>query len=71
MTDNNPTQLLKIADVAKLIGRSRSSLDRIRNQDPTFPTPIKDGQSRQAPCYFVRSEVEAWVRTKMDARRSA
>lgn len=71
MTESNPTQLLKINDVAKLIGRSRSSLARIRNADPTFPTPIKDGQTRQAPCYFVRCEIEAWVRTQMDRRGTA
>jgi prophage regulatory protein len=43
-------------------------LDKLRKKDPTFPKPIKDGDTRQAAAYYVLAEVEAWLRTKIEAR---
>ncbi|WP_296125133.1 transcriptional regulator [Pseudomonas sp. Ga0074129] len=50
---------------------SRSGLDKLRKKDPTFPKPIKDGESRQAAAYYVVSEVNAWLRAKIEARDAA
>ena len=50
---------------------SRSGLDKLRKKDPTFPKPIKDGESRQAAAYFVVAEVSAWLQSKIDARDAA
>ena len=50
---------------------SRSGLDKLRKKDPTFPKPLKDGDSRQAAAYYVVSEVEAWLRSKIEARDAA
>lgn len=47
---------------------SRSGLDKLRKKDPTFPKPIKDGNTRQSAAYYVVAEVEAWLRTKIEAR---
>lgn len=47
---------------------SRSGLDRLRKKDPTFPKPIKDGDTRQAAAFYVVAEVETWLRSKIEAR---
>ena len=50
---------------------SRSGLDKLRKKDPTFPRPIKDGDTRQAAAYYVVAEVEAWIASKVAARDAA
>ncbi len=50
---------------------SRSGLDKLRKKDPTFPKPIKDGDTRQAAAYYVVAEVDAWLRAKIAARDAA
>lgn len=50
---------------------SRSGLDKLRKKDPSFPKPIKDGDSRQAAAYYVVAEIEAWLRSKIAARDAA
>ena len=50
---------------------SRSGLDKLRKKDPSFPKPIKDGDTRQAAAYYVVSEVESWLRSKIEARDAA
>ncbi|MNE93851.1 hypothetical protein D3C81_1616620 [compost metagenome] len=50
---------------------SRSGLDKLRKKDPTFPKPIKDGDSRQAAAYYVVAEVDAWLLAKIEARDAA
>jgi len=50
---------------------SRSGLDKLRKKDPTFPRPIKDGEARQAAAYYVVSEVDAWIASKVAARDAA
>lgn len=70
-TETNPHALMRIDSVCKLIGVSRTTLHRIREKDESFPIPIKDGVTRQAPAYFVQVEVEAWIRRRMEERRVA
>ena len=50
---------------------TRSGLAKLRAKDPTFPRPLKDGDSRQAAAYFVVAEVDAWLRAKIEARDAA
>lgn len=50
---------------------SRSGLDKLRKKDPSFPKPIKDGDSRQAAAFYVVEEVEAWLKAKIEARDAA
>jgi len=47
---------------------SRSGLDKLRKKDPTFPKPIKDGNTRQAAVFYVVEEVEAWLQSKIQQR---
>lgn len=63
--------LISIKDVLVMLGISRTTLHRVREKDSTFPAPIKDGPHRQAHAYFVKSEVEAWIKSKGDSRVAA
>ena len=67
----NPHALMQLKHVCGLIGVSRSTLHRLREKDATVPAPIKDGETRQAPVYFVQAEVEGWIRRKMNGRQAA
>ncbi|MFJ7883556.1 helix-turn-helix transcriptional regulator [Pseudomonas sp. NPDC096917] len=53
------------------IGQSRSGLDKLKKKDPTFPKPIKFGDSRQAAAYYVVAEVQSWLQAKIEARDAA
>ena len=50
---------------------TRSGLAKLRARDPSFPNPIKDGDSRQAAAYYVVAEVEAWLQSKIADRDKA
>ncbi|ANF84153.1 transcriptional regulator [Pseudomonas antarctica] len=50
---------------------SRSGLDKLRKKDPSFPKPIKDGESRQAAAFYVVAEVDSWLQSKIEARDAA
>lgn len=50
---------------------SRSGLDKLRKKDPTFPRPLKDSTTRQAASYFVVSEIQSWLQSKIEARDAA
>lgn len=60
--------LISQPEVCKAIGQTRSGLDKLRKKDPTFPKPIKFGDSRQAAAYYVIAELNAWLAAKIDAR---
>lgn len=60
--------LIPQPEVCKVIGQTRSGLDKLRKKDPTFPKPIKFGSSRQAAAYYVIAELNAWLTTKIKAR---
>ena len=63
--------LIRQPALCRWLDLSRSSLDKLRKKDPTFPKPIKDGDTRQAAAYYVLAEVEAWLRAKIEARDAA
>ncbi|MDN4882398.1 helix-turn-helix transcriptional regulator, partial [Escherichia coli] len=58
-------------ELCKAIGQTRSGLDKLRKKDPTFPKPIKFGDTRQAAAYYVIAEVNAWLASKIEARDAA
>lgn len=70
-TPANPLELISISETGSEIRKSRSGLDKLRAKDPNFPKPWKDGTDRQARVYFVRAEVEAWLRAKLEARSAS
>ena len=60
--------LIPQTEVCKVIGQTRSGLDKLRKKDPTFPKPIKFGSSRQATAYYVIAELNAWLADKIKER---
>lgn len=74
MTPHTPSPtkaLIRQTALCNWLDLSRSGLDKLRKKDPTFPKPIKDGETRQAAAFYVVAEVEAWLRTKIAERDAA
>lgn len=74
MLPNHPTidqALIPQPEVWRAIGQTRSGLDKLRKKDPTFPRPVKFGDTRQAACYYVIAELNAWLARKIEARDAA
>ncbi|MGO4097446.1 helix-turn-helix transcriptional regulator [Pseudomonas sp. TAF7] len=63
-----PKALIRQPALCQWLDLSRSGLDKLRKKDPTFPKPIKDGDTRQAAAYYVVAEVDAWLCAKIEAR---
>ncbi len=68
-TEQQPLRFLRARDVCDKIAVSRSRLYELMNDDPEFPKPFKDGDSRQAPNYWLEHELEAWMRLRMERAR--
>lgn len=64
--DNHPS-LISLNDACRLTSMSRTMLNRYRAEG-RFPVAVDLGDRRIA---FVRSEVIAWIETKIAARRAA
>tara|TARA_R110001592_G_scaffold8535_1_gene46578 strand:+ start:2159 stop:2398 length:240 start_codon:yes stop_codon:yes gene_type:complete len=60
--------LIRLGTLASMLDLSRSGFDKLRLRDPSFPVPIKDGETRQAAVFFVAAEVESWLKAKMAQR---
>lgn len=74
MLPNHPAidqALIPQPEVCRAIGQTRSGLDKLRKKDPTFPRPVKFGDTRQAACYYVIAELNAWLARKIEARDAA
>ncbi|MNN59353.1 hypothetical protein D3C81_1744640 [compost metagenome] len=67
LTANAPL-LLTMKELETLLCRTRSGLDKLRARDKAFPRPLKDGVNRRSRIYFVRTEVEEYLRTRMEDR---
>lgn len=61
-------ELWTMAEVAQAMRRTRSGVDKLRQRDPSFPKPLKDGDDRRSRIYFVRQEIEAYLSARLDAR---
>lgn len=64
-------ELWTMAEVAQVMRRTRSGVDKLRARDPQFPKPLKDGDNRRSRIYFVRQEVEAYLSARLQAREVA
>ena len=60
-----------IYQLAAMLRRTRSGVDKLRVRDPHFPKPLKDGDDRRSRIYFVRSEIEAYLAARLEARGEA
>ncbi|MFC2970996.1 transcriptional regulator [Azotobacter bryophylli] len=64
-------ELWTMAEVAQVMRRTRSGVDKLRARDPQFPKPLKDGDDRRSRIYFVRQEIEAYLSARLQAREAA
>ena len=51
----------------KLLDVTRESLRHTIRRDPSFPRPIKQGTSKQAPVFFDYQELVEWHNSKKEA----
>lgn len=70
--NQNPSQaLIPQPALCDWIGQTRSGLDKLKKKDPTFPKPIKFGDTRQSAAYYVVAEIQSWLQAKIEARDAA
>lgn len=60
--------LKKFNEVCGLLSLTRDGLRKLQLKDPTFPKPIKLGDSKQAPVFFDIKEIEQWLELKKAER---
>lgn len=60
--------LLRKTTAAKVLDLSKSGLEKLVNTDPSFPRPIKLGETRQAAVFFDQAEINAWINAKKAQR---
>lgn len=60
--------LKKFNEVCGLLSLTRDGLRKLQLKDPTFPKPIKLGDSKQAPVFFDIKEIEQWLENKKAER---
>lgn len=70
-TPHSGKGLIRQPALCQWLDVTRSGLAKLRAKDPSFPKPIKDGDSRQAAAYYVVAEVEAWLQSKIADRDKA
>lgn len=62
---------VNMKQVCEMLGCSRDMVNRYRRDDPTFPQPFKEGDTRQAAAFFDYQEIIDWYenwkkRARMD-----
>jgi len=60
--------LIKKSELCKKLSVSTDGLRKIRRKDSSFPAPLKLGDSKQSPVFFVKEEIEKWLETKKAER---
>jgi prophage regulatory protein len=67
---NPEATLIRMAGVMAITGMARSTIYKTMKVDPSFPKPVKFGESgaRSAPVGFVLGEVQSWVKAKIANR---
>lgn len=67
------TTLIRMPDLLALTGLQRATVYKRLKDDPTFPRPVplSNSTARGAPVAWVLSEVQEWVRARIDAREVA
>ena len=68
MKTNDTRKLISQPNLIAQLDFSRGKFYRVRDNDPTFPQPIKDGDSRQAAAHYVVAEVDPRIEQLKAAR---
>lgn len=70
LRDDTSLALVRMPELQQLTGLARPTVYKMIQRDATFPKPVKlsDSGARNAPVAFVLSEVEAWIRGRIQVR---
>lgn len=60
--------LKRYNEVCELLSLSRTGLQKLMLKDNSFPVPLKLGNSRQSPTFFVKEELDKWLEAKKAKR---
>lgn len=64
-------KLITKPNLCRAMDMTRSGIDKLLKNDPSFPRPLKFSDSQQATCYFPVGEVNAWLEAKLAERGAA
>lgn len=64
-------KLITKPNLCRAMDMTRSGIDKLLKNDPSFPRPLKFSESQQATCYFPIAEVNAWLDAKLAMRGAA
>ena len=62
----NPEELMSTSEVCRHLNVSRATLYQRQARDPTFPRPVRLGQSS----FYPTADIKAWLDRKIDAVRA-
>lgn len=62
---------IQFSTACQLLDVTRESLRHTIRKDPTFPTPLKMGTSKQSPVFFDYQEIIKWHNSKKEAAANA
>jgi len=67
---NQDLRVIRTREVVQLTTLRRSTINKKRHTDPTFPRPIPltDSNARGAPVGYLLSEVLLWIESRMSKR---
>ncbi|MNF70607.1 Prophage CP4-57 regulatory protein (AlpA) [compost metagenome] len=70
LRDDASLALVRMPELQQLTGLARPTVYKMIQRDATFPKPVKlsDSGARNAPVAFVLSEVQAWIRGRIQVR---
>lgn len=60
--------LYRKTTLTEVLDLSKSGIDKLVANDPTFPRPIKLGENRQSAVFFDSEEVAVWIESKKAMR---
>ncbi|WP_410212035.1 helix-turn-helix transcriptional regulator [Aquirhabdus sp.] len=60
--------LLSLSTLCAKLGTSRHGIRKIAARDPSFPSRIKMGNTRQARVFYDAIEIENWLKSKKIVR---
>lgn len=58
---------IQFSTACRLLDVTRPSLLHTIRKDPTFPRPIKQGTTKQAPVFFDYADLVEWHNSKKEA----
>ena len=61
-------KLLSYRETCDYFSVTRDGLRKIQLKNPDFPKPIKLGDTKQAPVYYILEEIEQWIELKKTER---